>query len=170
MTLRAILLFLFVVSINFCYGQINKANIRPPFELKVFVTDSTVYDAPMKETQYVVHPGVLELFPGDSVLVEADTLKDSLVNVHVVSQKVNPKKTILLIFNQSRLSGNSRQMILKVVNPFDRKLAYSANILSVETKRWTTTSINPVLPNLISYELWHNAIAAILLYDFHFTQ
>jgi len=169
MTLKAILLFLFVAIIDFSHAQTDKTNTRPPFELKVFVTDSTVYDAQMKETQYVVHPGVLEIFPGDSILVEADVLKDSLVNLHVVTQTSNPKKTLLITFNQTG-SGNNRQMMLKIVNPFDRYLNYSANILPVQTKKWTSTSINPVYPHIVSYELWHYAIAAILLHDFYLKQ
>jgi hypothetical protein len=54
-------------------------------------------------------------------------------------------------------------MILKVVNPFDKKLNYRAHIYLMKQKKWILTSIIAVLPKLSSYETWPDLIVTIAL-------
>ena len=53
------------------------------------------------------------------------------------------------------------QMIMKVVNPFDKKLDYTAHIYLMKQKKWISTSIIPVLPKQSSYETWPDLIVTI---------
>ncbi|WDF77758.1 hypothetical protein PQ469_28130 [Mucilaginibacter sp. KACC 22773] len=160
-------LFLFLLLIGKeCDAQTVDSNTRPPFELKLFVNDSTFYNAPMNASQYVYNKKTIQVFPGESLLIEAELSGDSLVNLKVVPENIHKEKTIKISFSQSVEGRIHQQMILSVVNPFSKKLDYSAQINLLNQKKWVKTSIIPVLPGLVSYETWPDLITTIALYDF----
>jgi hypothetical protein len=160
-------LFLFLLLVGKeCGAQTVDSNARPPFELKLFVNDSTFYNAPMNASQYVYNKKTIQVFPGESLFIEAELSGDSLVNLKVVPENIHKEKTIKISFSQSVEGRIHQQMILSVVNPFSKKLDYSAQINLLNQKKWVKTSIIPVLPGLVSYETWPDLITTIALYDF----
>lgn len=163
--MKKYLIILFVLANKFCFSQVADANMRPPFELKLFVNDSTFFNAPMNASQYVYNKKTIQVFPGDSLLIEADLSGDSLVNLKVVSENIHKDKTIKIFFSQSAEGRVHQQMILKVVNPFPKMLNYSAQINLLTQKKWVKTSIMPIMPGLVSYETWPDLITTIALYD-----
>ncbi len=160
-------LFLFLVLVSGVgHAQSTDVNVRPPFELKLFINDSTFFNAPMNASQYVYNKKTIQVFPGDSLLIEAELSGDSLVNLKLVPKNIHKDRTIKISFSQSVEGRVHQQMILSVVNPFSKKLAYSAQINLLTQKKWVKTSIIPVLPGLVSYETWSDLITTIALYDF----
>lgn len=63
-------------------------------------------------------------------------MKDSLVNLKVIKEIKNKGKTLIVIFLQDVENRTHRQMILSVVNPFAKKLVYSAQLNLMKSKQW----------------------------------
>lgn len=159
------ILLCFVV--NFCYAQSDTSNIRRQFNLKLFVNDSTFYQALMKQTSYVIDNKMVQIFPGETLYIEAEIAKDSLVNLHIVPAIIHKDKTIIISFTQDHENNIHKQMILKINNPFSESLVYDAHINLMKTKRWVRTSILPVQPNLVGIEIWSDIITSMVLSDFY---
>ncbi len=56
-------------------------------------------------------------------------------------------------------------MMLKVENPFDKKLIYEAGMFIVGNNQWLSTSIMPVQEKLVGFELWNDVIITMILTD-----
>lgn len=67
-TIKSLLSLLLFLLVNFCHAQSDTSNIRPKFNLKLFVNDSTFYQSPMKETDYVIKSEMVQIFPGETLL------------------------------------------------------------------------------------------------------
>jgi hypothetical protein len=59
-------------------------------------------------------------------------------------------------------------MMLKVMNPFEEKLLYSARMYVVGNDKWVRTSIVPVMPKLIGFETWTDTIISLALSNWKF--
>ncbi|MFD2144104.1 hypothetical protein [Mucilaginibacter antarcticus] len=166
MSAKSLVTLLLIFIGHAVFAQSKKGTVRPPFTLSLRINDSIAFDQPFKETFYLVDEGVLQLFPGDDVLVEVDLEKDSLINFKIVPTIMNKEKTMRFTFFQSYEGNIHKEMILKVYNPFSKNLVYKAHISIINTDGWKSTSIAPVLPKLLSYELWPDIIGSILLQGF----
>lgn len=159
------LIFLMLIG-KFCLAQ-STGNSRPPFSLKLFVNDSTFYQAQMGETMFVIDKKTVQIFPGEKLFIEADLMKDSLVNLKVVPEIINKEKTLTIVFMQENENKLHKQMRLTITNPFSKQLEYSAQINLMKYKKWVKTSVVPVQPGLVSYEMWPDIITTVALYNFH---
>jgi hypothetical protein len=159
-------LVLLVTACKFGYSQTDD-NIRQAFTLKIFVDDSTFYNAPMGQTKYIPKDGVIQLFPGEKLFVEADIKNDTLVNLKVVPQITKKGKTLTLSFSQVAKGKIHEQMILKIDNPFAKSLNYSALINLLKYKKWIKTTVIPVRAGIASYENWSDIISTIVLSGFY---
>jgi hypothetical protein len=149
------------------YCQELDNNVRPAFDLKLFVNDSTFYQAHMDATFYVIKERTIQIFPGEKIYVEADLSGDILVNLRVVPEIKNKEKTITISFLQEHDGNNHVMMKLNLVNPFPQNLLYSARINLMKQKRWVGTSVEPVMPKIMSLEMWPDIITTIVLYNFY---
>ena len=86
----------------------------------------------------------------------------------VVEKIVEPKRTIQIEFLQNVKDKKPEGMMLKVTNPFDRKLNYNAMMYIVGHNKWLSTSIIPILPNLVNYETWNDVIITLVLEKWRF--
>jgi len=164
---KNLLLLLLCFAANFCCGQSDTSNIRPKFNLKLFVNDSTFYQSPMNETSYVIKSEMVQIFPGETLYIEADIAKDSLIDLHIVPAIIHKDKTITISFSQDHENNIHKQMILKINNPFSESLTYHAHINLMKTKKWVGSSVLPVQPTLESFETWPDIITSIVLSDFY---
>lgn len=165
--IKYVILFGLITACQFVYAQVN-FNIRPAFTLKLFVNDTTFYQAPMGATKFIPKDGIVQLFPGDSLFVEANIRNDSLVNLKVVPKVEHKEKTLALTFTQIHEGKQHQQMVLKIItNPFTKDIYYSALINLMQQKKWVKTSIVPVKPGLAAYETWPDIITTIVLSDFY---
>lgn len=165
--MKHFLLLLLMLIGKLCFSQTADVNTRAAFDLKLFVNDTAFYQAPMKASQFIVQNKIVQLFPGECIFVEADVVKDSLVNLKVVPAIVHKEKTLTISFTQDYEGKLHKQMLLKIINPFSKQLEYGAQINLMKYKRWIETSVLPVQPGLVSYENWPDIITTIILLNFH---
>lgn len=151
-----------------CYSQGIDNNVRPAFTLKLFVDDSTFYTASMSPTSYVIKDQAIQIFPGEKLFIEADILKDSLVNLKAVPGILNKEKTIVLIFTQEHQDKKHEKMILNIINPFSKSLEYNSRINLMKYKKWVGTDVVPIEHGIMGNETWSDIITTMVLYNFHF--
>ena len=126
------------------------------------------YTADIPESPYFVKEGVLQIYPGEELNVEAQVKDDKLVNMKVVKKVTHPQSTISVRFYQDAEDRTKAQMVLVVKNPFDRKLQYDGIIYIPKHDKWSRTSILPVMPKLVGYEMWPDVIATMALENWRF--
>jgi hypothetical protein len=161
------LIILFLLANKLCFSQVTKSDMRPPFELKLFVNDTTFYSAPMQTTYYVTPNNMVQIFPGETLYIEAEILKDSLVNLKAVPAIVNKDRTMTITFEQVHTGKVHEQMILSVKNPFIKHLVYKAFMHLMVQKRWVETDVLPVFPNIAGKEMWGDVITTMTLTGFY---
>ncbi len=165
--MKKYLLFALLFISKVCLAQTVAVNTRPAFELKLLVSDSNFYQAAMPVTSYVIQNKIIQIFPGEEIFVEADIVKDSLVNLKRVPTIVNKEKTLTISFAQISEGKAHKQMELKISNPFSKNLEYSVMMNLMKQKRWVKTDVLPVRAGIQSFEFWPNVITTIALSDFH---
>jgi hypothetical protein len=165
-----ILLACFIIT-NLIHGQVSKdSNIRPPFDLKLFVNDSVFYEAPMKGSRYIINDTIIQIFPGEQLFVESEIQNNKLVNFKVVPKIIYKSRTMVIEFHQEKNGKNHEQMMLTIENPFQKNLHYSAMINLMNEHRWRKTSVVQVLPGQKSIEMWSDIVTSLALSGFEFME
>lgn len=168
---RAIVLLVFLITTNLIYCQVSQdSNIRPPFDLRLYVNDSVFYEAPMKESRYIINDTIIQLFPGEKLFIESEIQNNKLVNFKIVPTITDKDRTLVVEFHQEKKGKNHDQMILTIENPFQKMLHYRAMINLMNERRWRKTSVVQVLPGLKSIEMWSDIITSIALSGFEFIE
>ena len=150
-----------------CYSQNQKID-RKPFKLELVADAENNYSANISKSPYFVKEKVLQIYPGEELNIETEIKGDSIFSMKVVDKISFPEKTIKLKFIQNVTDRKNTQMILSVVNPFDKKMVYDAKIYTVGGQRWSPTSIIPIEPKLVGYETWPDVIATMALEKWRF--
>ena len=155
-------LLLFFASTALIYAQENSTH-RTTYYLEIAVDEEHQYAMDVPESPYLVAPNTLQLFCNEKIWVECEVQDNVIQSMKVVEQNTNPSKTIEIEFRQEAEDRTSIQTILKVKNPFGKKLHYDAMMFPPKLQDWVETSILPVLPKLEGYELWPHAILTLVL-------
>lgn len=136
---------------------------RKSFNLTMAVDGERYYSAEIPETSYILPNNTVQLFPGETLYIEADVDGDSLVNLKCVSANKNPKKTLVISFTQICEEKMHKSMMLSVQNPFGRDLEYSAVICLLMYGKFVETDVWDVMAGTIGYETWPDLINSIVL-------
>lgn len=160
--IKTIAFFFGFIIANFCYGQ---QEFRENFTLKLPVDSVRYYQQEVKKSPYFVKENTLQIYPGEHLFIEADVKEGKLGSMKVVKENVNPSKTIEIEFSQDVENRKHKGMMLQVSNPFDKNLLYDAMMYTVGKSQWVETSILPVKPKLIGFELWNDVIITLVLHD-----
>lgn len=163
---RTIYLMLTLVT-SFCYSQ-NETKEREPFVLKLAVDSEQFYQMNIDKSKYFVKENILQIYPTEKLNVEVEIKKDTIFSMKVVNKIVEPKRTVQIEFFQNIKDNMPEGMMLKVTNPFDRKLNYNALMFIVGNNKWLSTSIIPIQPNLVNYETWKDVIITLVLEKWRF--
>lgn len=166
--MKKITFTLFLLSMM-CYSQNQKID-REPFKLELVANAENNYSVNIAKSRYFVKEKVLQIYPGEELNIETEIKGDSIFSMRVVDKVIFPEKTIKLKFLQNVTDRNNTQMLLSVVNPFDRKLVYDAMIYTVGGEQWSPTSIIHIQPKLVGYETWPDVIATMALEKWRFTK
>ena len=59
---------------------------------------------------------------------------------------------------QTITNGRHENVMLKVTNPFNRSLKYSARMFHMKANKWMGTNVLPVGPNQTAFEMWPDVI------------
>jgi hypothetical protein len=161
-------LFIIIIFIaNFCYSQ-NEIKEREPFVLKLAVDNEQFYQIDIPKSKYFVKENIIQIYPTEKLNIEVEIKNDTIYLMKVVEKIVEPKRTIQIEFLQNVKDKKPEGMMLKVTNPFDRKLNYNAMMYIVGHNKWLSTSIIPILPNLVNYETWNDVIITLVLEKWRF--
>jgi hypothetical protein len=155
----------------FLHSLCNAQNARPEreaFILKLAVDGEQYYNMEVNKTPYFVKEKILQIYPGDQLLIETEIKGDTIFSMKVVAENKFPKKTIILNFAQEIEGRAHLQMMLSVTNPFDKSLIYDAAMYRVGKDSWSKTSIIPIRPGLINFETWADIIITLILENWRF--
>lgn len=161
-----ILSFVFTTAI--CCGQSNDRPQRDAFKLNIAVDDTNFYNTDIKASAYVLPDNSIQLYPGETVYVEVELVEKELKSMKTVKENLHPEKTLIISFSQQTDGKIHKGMMLKIENPFNRKLEYKANMFLMKYNKWAPTSVMPIQPKLSSYETWSDLIVTIVLARWEF--
>lgn len=146
----------------------NDIVTREPYKLQLAVDKENYYSMDVEKSPYFVKENILQIYPGEKLNVETELNdKNEFISMKVVKENVYPKKTITIEFEQKTLDNDDKQMFLVVKNPFDKQLKYEALMYIVGHDKWLETSIIPIQPNLVNYEMWRDVIITLVLKDWN---
>ncbi|MBC7937748.1 MAG: hypothetical protein H7Y86_20555 [Rhizobacter sp.] len=159
---QIILLTLLITFLsNVTNGQDNIPLKRKPYKLAVAVDKEIVYEEDLKDNPYVWPDKTVQLYPGETVYIEIEFNKDTIKRFVAGKENTNPSTTLELTFTQVSNDKVHELMMLKVKNPFKKKLVYEAMIFLMKQKKWVKTSVIPVEGGLMGFETWPDIITSI---------
>lgn len=161
-----ILSFIFTTAI--CFGQANDLPQRDAFKLNIAVDDTNFYNTDIKASAYVLPDNTIQLYPGETIFVEVELAKKEIKNMKTVKENLHPDKTLVISFSQQTDGKVHKGMMLKIENPFNKKLEYKANMFLMKYNKWAPTSVIPIQPKLSSYETWPDLIVTLALTGWEF--
>jgi hypothetical protein len=157
------LILSFVLTTAICFGQTNDLPQRDAFKLNIAVDDTNFYSADIKASAFVLPDNTIQLYPGETVYIEVELVKKEIKSIKTVKENLNPEKTLVISFTQQTDGKIHKGMMLKVVNPFYKKLEYKANMFLMMDNKWVPTNVLPLQQKLTSYETWSDLIVTIAL-------
>ena len=165
--MKKILFVILTFTASFCYSQ-NEIKEREPFVLKLAVDSEQFYQMDVPKSKYFVKENIIQIYPSEKLNIEVAIKNDTIFAMKVVEKIVEPKRTIQIEFFQNIKEKKLEGMILKVINPFDKKLNYNAMMYIVGNNKWISTSIIPIQPNLMNFEMWNDVIITLVLEKWRF--
>lgn len=157
----SVLLILFFTTVQCSYGQDSLSIKRAPYLLTVLVDKKNFYEEDIKESSYIFPDKTIQLYPGETIYVEADEENGVIKNMKVVKEIAIPEKTLSITFTQSAKKKVHELMMLKIQNPFKYNLSYKAKIFLLQNKKWVDTDVIPVHAELMAFETWPDIIISI---------
>jgi hypothetical protein len=161
---RVILIHIFALTALICTSQtVQMSNSRQDYHMHLTIDADMVYEATIKESQYIVMDSIIQIYPGEKLFVEAEFKKGSQPTLKVVSNVVDNNKTMTLVFLQESSDKKHKQMVLTIDNPFEQKIGFNA-ILSKMVDITITITPNLTVPaKSISTFTWPDILTSILL-------
>jgi hypothetical protein len=142
---------------------------RKGFTLILPVDKTYEYTDSIKAGPYIVHEGIIQIYPGESIYVEVEESNGSIKSMKTVKENLNPAKTISISLTQIAENHVHQSMMLKINNPFTKDLTYSVKNFLMKSNRWVGTDVLPVAAGLSSFESWPDLIVTMALFDWKFT-
>jgi len=165
--MKKILFIILTFASNLSFSQ-NEIKEREPFVLKLAVDNEQFYQMDVPKSKYFVKENIIQIYPTEKLNIEVEIKSDTIFSMKVVQKIVEPKRTIQIEFFQNITEKKPEGMMLKVTNPFNRKLNYNAMMYIVGNNKWISTSIIPIQPNLMNFEMWNDVIITLVLEKWRF--
>lgn len=160
---------LFFLFLAFCclnsQAQIDNAlPTRTPYKLSLPVDKGSVYEMDVAATPFVQNQNIVQIYPGETIYLEAEQ-KDGKLVLRSVKAIMDSSKTITVTCVQTVNKGKHENVMLKVTNPFNKSLTYSARMFPLKANKWVVTDVIPVQPNIMGIEMWPYVIITFGLSD-----
>ena len=162
MKTRIILTILLSSILTITYSQ-NEIKQRAEFNMKLPVDGEKYYEQKVESSVYFVKDKVLQIYPGERLLIEVEIDKNEMTSMKVVKKNLNPEKTIEIEFSQKVKERKNEMMMLKISNPLNIDIEYKAMMFIVGHDKWLNTNVLPVRAKLTSYETWPDVIITLVL-------
>jgi hypothetical protein len=160
-------IYLLLASL-YSYGQDTGVLKRTPYKLSVAVDKTSFYEEDIQSTAFVLPDKTIQVYPGETIFVEVEVVDGVVKNITAVKEIKNPSITLTISFTQTAKNKVHELMMLKIENPFPKKLLYKAGIYLFKQKKWVGTSVYPVEAGLSGFETWPDIIISIALKDWKF--
>ena len=157
-----------VITISNCFGQTNNRPKRDSFKLNMMVDEGNYYSTDVKASSFVLPKNTVQFYSGETLFIEVELDGNEIISMKSVKQNLNPKKTLIISLTQKTQVKKHQEMILKIVNPFNKKIEYKANIFLMKTNKWAPSNVIPILPELTAYETWPDIIITMALSGWEF--
>jgi hypothetical protein len=135
-----------------------------PFHLKL--ADGSYFELTTKKAVPIVSGGLISVFPGETVYVEARLADNRLVDLVAVDRLVHPEHTLVFTLSQQQTIGDGTDMMLKVSNTFPVTLKYRLGFMRPDSTRLRKTSSCPLKGGSTQYEAWPHPIFQIVAASF----
>jgi hypothetical protein len=159
-------LFLFFISLSL-YSLAQSSNdlpVRTPYKLRLAVKKGSVYEMEVAATPYVQQESIVQIYPGETLYLEAEE-KDGRLSLKSVKAIQDSSKTIMVSCVQNISNGKHEGVMLKVSNPFNRSLIYTARMFLLSSNKWVATDVIPVEAKLFGIEMWPDVVISFGLSD-----
>ena len=130
---------------------------RPVTTVRLKLNDKEYFEMEFPRGPFVAD-GFINVLAGEEVLVEFDETDGMLSNPQYVKTATKPERTISF-----RLEQTDQGTILRVKNPFTKRITYDCLIQHYREQRLRKTSILPVQAGLMSFEMWPYPVAQVVV-------
>lgn len=137
---------------------------RPVTTVRLKLNKKEFFEMEFPKAPYVAE-GFINVLAGEEVLVEFDDTDGVLSNPRYVKTAAKPERTISF-----RLEQTDEGTILQVKNPFTKSVMYDCAIQHYSEQRFRKTSIVPVQPGLVSFEMWPYPVAQVVVSSVRYDQ
>lgn len=160
--MKYIISLIFVLQGLFLFAQNDKTH-RESFILNLAYDSLSHYEQEVEASAYFVKDQLLQIYATEKIFIEVEFSKGEIRSMKTVKENVYPDKTIEIEFKQEVENESNHFMTLKTKNPFTGELRFDVYIYPVGGKNWEKTSMVPIQPKSMSYEIWYNAISTIAI-------
>jgi len=169
--MKCILIFsLFFLTVPFIsVGQDTTLLKRTPYPLRIDVDKVNFYEDQIGATPYVFPNNGMQIYPGETIYVEVEQDNGVIKSMKAVKQINKPNTTLTISFSQKSENKIHQMMMLKIQNPFSKKLTYGAKMFLLKQNKWFDTDVYPVMAGLSAYETWPDIIISLSLGSWKFT-
>lgn len=160
------LLLVFLLSFSLCLQAQtgNEQPVRTAYKLSLPVSKGSVYEMDVAATPYVQKQSIVQVYPGETIYLEAEEKGGKLLLTSVKSIK-DPAKTITVVCKQTVKNNKHENVMLQVTNPFNRNLIYTARMFPLAANKWVDTDVLPVDAGLSGFEVWPDVVISFGLSD-----
>lgn len=139
---------------------------RGPTTVVLVKEDGTRFEwSKLRVYPVVQNDNWVTIFPGETLLLEADVSGDRLVNLRSVKENKNPERTLVFDFKQG-FTGKT-DMLLTVKNPFPRTVKYRLGMQLLDKDGLLKTSSCPVIAGGSAFEMWPHPIFQLVVLEFN---
>ncbi len=160
---KSVLSFCLLLISIVVLSQSNNLVSRKAFTLKLALEDSNIYKKVIKASPYILANNTILLYPSEKIFIEVELDKKGIKSMKTVKANLHPERTFTITFSQQVDGKMHVGMMLKVENPFNRKLNYKASVLLQQSKKWIPVNVLPIGINLSAFETWSVPIIAVSL-------
>jgi len=152
-----------------CLAKKNDYPNRKTFKLDLEINDTNYFQAEIPESPIVMASNSVQLYPGEEVFIEVelDSL-NNIKNLKSVKKNLNPKKTLVISFEQIAKKHIHEKMVLSIFNPFDMELIYKPSLLLFKISDWLLKKDVTAPKNQLSVEIFPELSVSISLIDMEF--
>jgi len=143
----------------------EKILCRPPgTTVRLLLDNGTPFETRFDGPSPIVQAAFLNIFPGETLNIEAEVQGDRLVSLKAVESITKPSQTLVLKMWQQ---PGKPDTYFRITNPFPATIKYRAGMMLPDREDLLKTSSCPVMSNGGSaFEHWPQTIFQLVLADF----
>jgi hypothetical protein len=159
--MKKFLILVVFFSISLVQAQNLKPN-RDAFALKVQVNSKQFYAQQVNDSPYFAEEKTLQIYADEKVFIEVEVENGTIISLTSVAENLNPEKTFEIEFCQTIKDNISKESILYIKNPFDKKLKYDCLVYVIDSSKWEAQNYD-VKAKTTKTETWKDVLGSIVI-------